>query len=251
MSIPLKPLKWYRQMATKKGRREAGFFIVEGNRAIDQIIGLRPHEVIEILATAPPPPAYSHYPTRLLTESQFHAISQTRTPQGILAVVRRPANIESEALPQNAGSKILLLEDIQYPGNVGALIRTAAAFGFSGVIMSTKCADPLAPKCIQATAGSVFSVWLRRTGRYLELGESLSKSGYYLVATDLNGTEEPSVLTRPGRLLLALGNEATGLSPVVLKMADFRLRIPTLRERAESLNVAACGAICMYLNARG
>ena len=133
---------------------------------------------------------------------------------------------------------------------MGTLIRTAAAFDFSGVIMSQSCADPLSPKCVQATAGAVLSVWLRRTAGYLELTETLRRGGYSLVAAELDGVAEPSVLYRQSKLLLALGNEAAGLSRALLAAADYRLRIPTVRGKAESLNVAACGAICMYLSSQ-
>ena len=102
----------------------------------------------------------------------------------------------------------------------------------------------------QATAGAVLSVWLRRTAHYLELAVGLRKNGYYLVAADLNGVAEPSILNRQSKLLLALGNEAAGISKELLDVADCRLRIPTIQEKAESLNVAVCGAICMYLSSQ-
>ena len=250
MSTPLKPFKWYRRLATKKGRLEAGAFIVEGTRSINQIISNHPDEIIEILTIEEPLPVYSNYVVRLVTESQFRYICQTKTPQGVMAAVRIPVDIWSDCLPDDIGNKILLLEDIQDPGNVGTLIRTAAAFNFSGAIMSENCADPLSPKCVQATVGTVLSIWLRRTTNYLELISALRKGGYTIAATDLNGMEEPALLSRQSKLLLALGNEAAGLSIAVLNVADFRLRIPTIQEKAESLNVAACGAICMYLSSQ-
>ena len=250
MSIPLKSLKWYKKLTTKKGRLGAGAFLVEGNSAIKQIISSHPDEIIEILTTAEPLPLYRDYPVRLVTESQSRAICLTRTPQGDMAIVRPPADICSGYLPEDVGNKILLLEDIQDPGNVGTLIRTAAAFDYSGVIMTEKCADPLSPKCVQATAGTVLSLWSRRTTRYLDLTAALRKSGYTLIAADLNGVAELSILNHQSKLLLALGNEATGLSRALLDAADYRLRIPTIREKAESLNVATCGAICMYLSSQ-
>ena len=250
MSTSLKPFKWYRKLATKKGRLEAGAFIVEGTRSINQIISNHPDEIIEILTIEEPLPDYSNYVVRLVTESQFRYICQTKTPQGVMATVRIPVDIWSDCLPDDIGNKILLLEDIQDPGNVGTLIRTAAAFNFSGAIMSENCADPLSPKCVQATAGTVLSIWLRRTTNYLELISALGKDGYTITATDLNGREEPALLSRQSKLLLALGNEAAGLSIAMLNVADYRLRIPTIQEKAESLNVAACGAICMYLSSQ-
>jgi len=250
MSIPLKPFRWYKKLATKKRRLEAGTFLVEGDRAIRQIINSHPDEIIEILTIEEPLPVYRNYTVRLVTESQFRSICLTRTPQGTVAVVHLPVDMYSGYLPEDAGNKILLLEDIQDPGNVGTLIRTAVAFDFSGVIMTENCADPLSPKCVQATAGTILSVWLRRTTRYLELVRALRKGGYPLIAAELNGVAEPSILYRQNKLLLALGNEAAGLSRELLDAADYRLRIPTIREKAESLNVAACGAICMYLSSR-
>jgi len=246
----LKPLKWYKKLSTKKGRLEAGAFIVEGDRAIRQIVAVHPDAILEILSVAEPQGDYHNYNVRLLTESQFRYISSTKTPQGIMAVVKSPPDIYTDRLPDETGNRILLLEDIQDPGNTGTLIRNAAAFDFSGVIMTEKCADLLSPRCIQATAGTVLSVWLRRTPDYLGLVKALKKNGYILIAADLNGTDGPSVLNHHDKLLLALGNEAVGLSGEILGIADYRLRIPTIREKAESLNVAACGAIFMYLSSR-
>jgi TrmH family RNA methyltransferase len=249
VSTPLRPLKWYRGLAGNKGRREAGAFLVEGDRAIRQVMALHPEEIIEVLAADEPPAAYRGFPVRRITESQARYISSNRTPPPVLAVVRAPAGTYSSRLPSPAGEKVLLLEDVQDPGNVGTLIRTAAAFDFSGVILTDKCADPLSPKCVQATAGSVLSVWLRRTDRYLELAGSLRGDGYALVAAEPDGPAGPSALKQP-RLVLALGNEGAGLSAELLEMADFRLRVPMAREKAESLNVAACGAILIYLSSQ-
>ncbi len=246
----LKPLKWYRRLATKRGRLESGAFLVEGDRAIQQIVTTHPEAIVEILTVTEVPSRYQNYKVRLVTERQFSSICLAKTPQGTMAVVRFPMEIYSDRLPQRAGSKILLLEDIQDPGNLGTLIRTAAAFDFSGVIMSENCADVLSPKCVQATAGAVLSIWLRRTRRYLELAEALRKSGHFLVAAELKGAVEPSVLCRQSKLILALGNEGVGISGALLEVADFRLRIPTVGSKAESLNVAACGAICMYLSSQ-
>jgi len=250
MSTLLKPFTWYRKLATKKGRLKAGAFLVEGDRAIKQIVSSHPDAIVEILTVEEPLPMYQDYNVRLVTERQFNSICLTKTPQGTMAVVQLPIDIYSDCLPENVGNKILLLEDIQDPGNLGTLIRTAAAFDFSGVIMTENCADALSPKCVQATAGAVLSVWLRRTVRHLELAEALRRSGYFLIAAELDGIAEPSILYRQSKLILALGNEGVGISRALLDVADYRLRIPTVRGKAESLNVAACGAICMYLSSQ-
>ena len=247
---PLKPIKWYKNLAAGKGRLEAEAFLIEGDRAIKQVISNNPDEILEILSTEELPSVYHDYPKRLLTDSQLCSICSTKTPQGIIAVARLPIATYSGQLPDNIGAKILLLEDVQDPGNVGTLIRTAVAFDFSGVILTEKCADPFSPKCVQSTTGTALSLWIRRTSSYLELVEVLKDKGYFLVATSLDGTEDSAVLQCQNKLLLALGNEASGLSDSVLNASNHRLKVPTMQGKAESLNVAACGAICMYLSYR-
>ena len=248
MARPLRPLKWYRTLAAEKGRLDAMAFLVEGERAISQIAGIRPGEIVEIVSSGELPEPWSEFPTRQVAGSQFGRISNTVTPQGIMAVVRLPRDAYSDALPASVGARVLLLEDVQDPGNVGALIRTAAAFAYSGVILSERCADPFSPKSVQATAGAVLSVWLRRTGRYLELVKKLKADGYSIITADVNGKKGPDVLHEGGRLLLALGSETAGPSAALLGISDHRFRIPIARDKAESLNVAAGGAICMYLS---
>ena len=158
-----------------------------------------------------------------------------------------PELIFTDELPETFGSKVLLLEDIQDPGNVGTILRTAVAFGFDGVILSDKCADPFSPKCVQSTAGSVLSLWIRKTNSYLELAENLKRLGYLLAVADVNGTDDIGTLRSEKTLVLSLCNESSGPSNELTKLADHMVGIPIDRLRAESLNVAICGAICMYL----
>lgn len=246
-SKSLKPLKWYKALATAKGRESSGAFLVEGDRAVRQIIAGYPESVVEILAAGDLAPLYNGYPVRLLTESQFKSVCLTKTPQGPLAVVRLPDDVESGDIPIDAGDRVLLLEDIQDPGNVGSLIRSAAAFGYSGVVMSDKCADPFSPKCVQATAGAVLSPWIRRTAYYLSIIVNLKSRGYNMVATVLTGEDTLSVVPKSGRIVLALGNEAEGLSMPVIELSNYRCKVHISDECIESLNVAACGAVCMYI----
>jgi TrmH family RNA methyltransferase len=247
-TYPLKPIKWYKELADRERRKAAHAFLVEGERAIGQIMTVRPHDIKEILSTQEPSPLYSKYPQRQVTESQFKSFCTTQTPQSIAAVVRLPMDTYSSSLPDAPGNNILLLEDVQDPGNVGTLIRTAAAFGYSGIILTDKCADPFSPKCVQSTAGAILSLWIRRTRNYIQLTEELKSSGQVLVAMDLRGPDDISVLQSCEKLLLALGNEAAGLSSELLDLSDYRVKIPVITEKAESLNVATCGAICMYLS---
>ena len=243
------PVKWYKRLATAKGRHEAGAFIIEGARHVSQVIATAPGAVIEVIGSRDDFPR-GDFPRHRINEFQMAAISQTRTPQGLLAVVRMPRDTASVKLPTAAGDRVLLLEGVQDPGNVGTLVRTAAALDFQGLILTDRCADPFAPKSVQASAGSLLSLWLRRTVEYITLVQALKKRGYRLAAAVLDGETDLSVLKKSG-LVLVLGNEAAGLSKGIKEMADYRVTIPLERHRAESLNVAASGAILMYLSVAG
>lgn len=240
-------LKRYRELADKKGRLEHGIFLVEGEKHISQVVASHPDAITEIISIAPPPPLLRRYPLREVKASEFRYISAAQTPQGIAAVVRMPEGVYSATLPADAGNHLLLLEDVQDPGNVGTLIRTAAALGFSGVILTDASADPFSPKSVQAAAGTVLSLWIRKNAGYLQLVKSLKQAAYSIVAADVRGHDKSEILSSLKKVVLALGNEAAGLSKDILNIADYRVRIATPPEKAESLNVAACGAILIYL----
>jgi len=241
----MKPLKWYNKLSTKKGRFKAGAFLIEGERAVSQVMNSHPENVLEILCVKDRQFDNRSCRVRFLTEKQFRSISHAKTPQGIMAVV----NIDN--LPDEVGNKILLIEDVQDPGNVGSLIRTAAAFGFQGVMMTEKCADLFSPKSVQASAGALLAPWIRRSARYLDMVRILKGYGYSLIAMDLNGKETLSVLKIDKPLVLILGSEASGISGPLLELSMYRVKIPIYQGNIESINVAACGAICMFLSAQG
>lgn len=245
---PLKPVKWYKSLSTKKGRITEDAFIIEGKIAVDHILTHHPERVLEIVISENFHWQQDIQPCRILNESQFRKISLTKSTQGIMAILHLPKEIYSDQLPDKLGNKVLLLEHIQDPGNIGTLMRTAAAFEFSGILFTEKCADPLSHKCVRSSAGSMFSLWMRRTSRYLKLIETLKQKGYGIIAADLNGEGDTSPLLNQEKMILALGNEASGLSEQILKLSDFRMCIPISREKSESLNVAICGGICMYLS---
>lgn len=243
-------IKWYKNLSTRKGRLQSGCFVIEGNKSISQIAGKAPSQIHELLFFKDLPPDLSGFPARAISEKQLLSISNTKTPQGIIAIVHLPQGVYTDTLPKDIGNRILVLEDIQDPGNVGTLIRTAAAFDYSGIILSGKCADPFSPKCTQSTAGTVFSLWIRKSESYIEMCQSLKQDGFNLVVTHVKGQDTPSSLRSRDRLVLALGNESSGPSEILQDLADQQLRIPINQDNIDSLNVAICGAICMYLSSR-
>lgn len=244
----LRPLTWYRDLHDHSRRREEEAFLVEGSRALSQILQARPGAVIEILvAEGETFAAAAGRPVRAVQRSRLKPLCPSLHPAGPLAAVAMPPDVYSETAPADPGTRILLLEHVQDPGNVGTLIRTAAAFDFNGVVMSDQCADPFSPKVVAASAGTVLSVWIRRTPRYLALVDRLCRDrGFAIAATNMDG-KRAAGLAGIERLVLALGNEGCGLSDELVRRAALVVGIPMNRDRAESLNVAASGAVCMYL----
>lgn len=250
----LRPLSWYSDLSDPRIRREQGFFIIEGPRAVEQILSTAPSSIDEILLTEETAlnaggKNYSS-PIRIITERQFKSICSTKTPQGIAAVVRIPEGSYGLSLPKTTGERILLLEGVQDPGNVGALVRSAAAFDYAGIVMSGECADPFGPKAVQASAGSVLSVWIRRTQEYLDMAKKMQTNGFVLIAADPRGETMVSGYVRKKHVIM-LGSEGDGLSDRLLALADKKVRIPMNDKKAESLNVAISGAILMYAGAMG
>jgi TrmH family RNA methyltransferase len=243
----LKPLSWYKALSDARGRRESGFFIAEGRRPIEQIQTAAPESIEEILATDKLLDEYKKQacPVRVLTERQFKTVCTSKTPQGVAAVVKIPEQSYDDGVPAETGDRLLLLEGVQDPGNVGTLIRTAAAFDFGGVVLSGSSADPFSPKAVQASAGSVLSVWIRRTERYLDVVKKLKNRNYRLVAADIRG-DRLSQEEKGSTFVVMLGSEGAGLSSKLLALADKKVCIPMNDRNVESLNVAVSGAILMF-----
>jgi TrmH family RNA methyltransferase len=213
---------------------------------VDQIVQRSPDNIRELLVTGEAaPPGLPGVPVRRLSGSQFYSIVASNTPQGVAAVVSIPDHVWEPILPKQPGARLLLLEHLQDPGNVGTIIRTAAAFGYQGVVLSDRCTDPFSPKVVQASAGTLLSLWIRRTPQYLELAKELKAGGCSIIAADLRGTPLPTCPIAAPHLLM-LGNEGAGLSEKLLDLADTTVCIPIDKHNAESLNVAVSGAILMY-----
>lgn len=243
----LKPIKWYTSLADSKVRRHEGVFLVEGHRSIEQIALVDRKQIVEILCLKENAAQFPDISHRIITAAQRDSIAQSQTPQGVLAVVRIPDGCYGSELPLQTGNRIVVLEDVQDPGNVGTLIRTAAALGFDGVLLTDKCSDPLSPKAAQASAGTLFSLWWRKTAIALDLIDQLIARDFLLYVTVADKGTDIALEKIPKKILLALGNEAHGVSPQMLSRAYIRCTIPINSAYAESLNVAVAGGIAMFL----
>lgn len=243
----LRPLKEYRELSTGKGRREHGIFLVEGMRAVKQIIAEHGSAVDELVAdeTIMLPEEFNSMPVRRISTSKLRSITSSKTPQGIFASVRIPEGVDSSILPLNDRGSVVILEDVQDPGNIGTIIRTAVALDFTGIVLSRNCADPFSPKVVQSTAGAVLVPWIRRSPQFLDSILQLKKSGYCIFGADMHGRPHVDFSTR-SEVAVAFGNEGNGLSTALKKCTDEQFVIPMNGKKVESLNVAVAAAITMF-----
>jgi TrmH family RNA methyltransferase len=169
------------------------------------------------------------------------SVCDTKTPQGVAALVSLPDAVDIYGL----GQLIVALDGVQDPGNVGTILRTADAAGFSGAILSEECADLYSPKCIRATMGSIFRLNVLVTPALPETLTELRETGYSLLSGELDGTPFYERTGVGNRLCLVIGNEGNGISKAVSGICTHRLTLP-MRGGAESLNAAVAAGIMMY-----
>ena len=167
------------------------------------------------------------------------ALSDTKTPQGVIAVCGYPQNEPIR------GDWLVALDGVQDPGNVGTVIRTMDAAGYTCLLMDDKTADPYAPKALRATMGGAFRIPCVRCADLAACLRELAQDGYEIVAGDLRGDDFFHRRKAREKLCIVIGSEGQGISPAVLQEATLRLKIP-IPGQAESLNAAVAGAIMMY-----
>ena len=168
-------------------------------------------------------------------------LADTQTPQGIVAVIQK----EEVGLPDFRQGKYLFLEDVQDPGNVGTMIRTADAAGFTGVIVSDKSADIYSLKTLRSMQGSHFHLPIYRMP-LATFVEEAKKSNLPILATTLSReSKDYRELSSLENFVLVMGNEGQGISSVMAESADQLVHI-SMKGRAESLNVAVAAGILMF-----
>lgn len=175
----------------------------------------------------------------------FRQMCDTQTPQGIITLASIPSYSRGDLLGKSGEPLVLILEDLQDPGNVGTIIRTAEGAGVTGVFMSSRTADCFQPKVVRSTMGSIFRVPVRREESLTELITWLKKQNVRCFAAHLSGRNSyVREDYRTGTAFL-IGNEGNGLSDELTASADVRIRIP-MEGKVESLNAAVASALLMY-----
>lgn len=234
-----------------KARKEADVFIVEGikmfleapRECIEQVYVsesfLSKQENKDILGGI-------HY--EVLEDNVFLAASDTKTPQGILCIIKQFHNSIDDII-KNDRVHIILLEDLQDPGNLGTILRAGEGAGISGVILSSNCVDIYNPKTIRSTMGSIYRVPFVYVENLKDIVKLLKDNKIITYAAHLKESEnyEKIDFTKPTAFMI--GNEGNGLSDELSSMSDAYLKIP-MAGKVESLNAAIAASILMYETAR-
>ena len=186
-------------------------------------------------------------PVQLITERAAKALSDTVTPVGLVAVCRMPEASPTDVL--SAPRLVAVAVDTADPGNAGTLIRLADAMGADALVLAGEGVDPYNAKCLRASAGSIFGVPVLEMPDTAELVDALRAAGLRVLATTLYGETSLDDVDLSVPTAWLFGPEAHGLSDDVAALADARVRIP-MAGSAESLNVAAAAAICLYQSSR-
>lgn len=256
----------------KKERDEKGFFVIEGVRIVKDAIAYAGHLVRTVFVsetfdteqlklkteTDPEAPGITadkesnvtggnggrncSFELVTVKTSVFEEISGTVSSQGVLAVVEKPSYELKDLL---GGGRYLLLEDIQDPGNLGTMIRTAEAAGISAVIMSRNTADMFNPKVTRSTMGSCFRVPFIYAENFSEAVNCLKANGIRVYGAYLRGGRNYREVEFAGNCGIMIGNEGNGLTDEAIALADERVFIP-MEGKIESLNAAVAAAILMY-----
>jgi len=227
-------------------RRERGEFLCDSPKILEEALtGGADVRTVVVSSDASLPALPSGIRALEVPPELMSYLSPAKTPQGVLCV----CGIPERDLPRRLdGSRYVVLDGVQDPGNVGTILRSADAFGADGVLLTGSCADPYGPKTVRATMGAVFRLEVWTCGAE-ELGALLRASGIPLYGAALRADTEDARAVDYSRCAIAIGSEGSGLSEKILSLCDRTVRIP-MRERCESLNAAQAAAVLLWEAAR-
>jgi RNA methyltransferase, TrmH family len=250
-------LKAARRLAKRAFRDRLRAFLAEGPQAVAEAFACGA-DITDLFVTVPARArhgdlvaaiAAAGVPVHVVSGEVMGELAQTVTPQGVLAV----CGFVDVPLRQVGGPLVALLANVRDPGNAGTVLRTADAVGAQAVIFADASVDPYNSKCVRASAGSLFHLPVVAGARLAEAAARMREVGLRIVAADgraPRALDDPAVTERLGEpTAWMFGNEAWGLPPELLALADESVAVPVYG-RAESLNLAAAAAVCLYASAR-
>ncbi|PIC63588.1 RNA methyltransferase [Sporosarcina sp. P13] len=232
---------WKKLVTTRKERDQTKEFLVEGFHLVEEALK-QPDLVIQLLVREDIAiPSHWNAPIIDLTATVAKEISETEQTQGVFAYCRQPKYDETD---QRQWKRLLLIDAVQDPGNIGTMIRTADAAGLDAVILGKGCADPFNPKTVRSAQGSHFHIPVVREELTTWL-ERLKSENIPVIGTGLQEAVTLSEMKPQPAFALLVGNEGSGVDPELLSQADHVVKIP-LYGQAESLNVAVATGILLY-----
>lgn len=247
------------KLAKKQRRHEARLFLVEGPQAVREALAFRPELVVDVFVTQTAKDRYHDIlgvarehsiDITEATEAVIGQMADTVTPQGIVAVVAFLEVTLDQVMAQSP-NLIALLHEVQDPGNLGNIIRSADAAGADAVIVTSQSVDVFNPKVVRATTGSLFHLPIVFGVELGDVVAALHKAGLQVLAADAGGEDvvslrDAGILAKPTAWLL--GNEANGLAVEDKGLADTVVAIP-IYGKAESLSLPTAAAVCLFESA--
>lgn len=239
----------------KKYRDELGLFVVEGVRLVEEAVqsswlvetciytveSLAQERVQKIVSQLEGENCHMiQVPLAI-----YNKITDTQEPQGIMAIVKKYAYTLADLFINSEKPFLIVLDELQDPGNVGTIIRTAVAAGCTGVILTKGCTDVFANKAVRGSMGSVFHIPIVEGVTTSEVISFLAEHGIEMLVTSLASSNLYFKVDFNKSLAIVFGNEGNGVSDQLVEHAQERIYIPLLGH-VESLNVAACAAVVLY-----
>jgi len=239
--ITKKEILFIKELQSKEIRNDLGMFIAEGPTIVNDLLK-RGIEYYKIYSTVDYPFLYNIPSVEIITVKDLERISSMKTPNSILGIFYQKPSITLREM--QTCDNILILNDIQDPGNMGTILRTAEWLGYFNIISTLNSVDLYNPKVVQSSMGSVVGINMI----YLNLDEiNILCYSHTLLATDTDG-EDIREVKITGHFALIIGNEGNGIDEKLLSMATKKIKIPrnNVSNLPESLNAATAAAICMW-----
>ncbi len=233
-SLENNKVKNLKKLSLKKYRDKTDMFLIEGEHLINE--AYKAGYLIELLLEV----GYEYdidIETNYVTKNVMQYISSLDNPSKMIGVCLKKSN-------KVCGNKILMLDDIQDPGNLGTIIRSAVAFKINTIILSDKCADIYSSKVIRASQGMIFKANIVNAD-LLEMTFMLKKQGFKIMGTKVTGGSDLKKLEKAEKFVIIMGNEGNGVKNELLSLCDEYIYIK-MSEACESLNVAIATSIILY-----
>lgn len=234
-------IKEIKKLHLKKYRDESNIFIVEGIKSLEELIEAN-IEIIEVFATKEIKNLNIKKPPIIITEEDMKKISTTSSVCEILTIAKKK-NIEIDEVTKK--NKLILLDSISDPGNLGTIIRSAAAFDVEGIILFGNCVELYSPKVIRSSAGNFFKVPIVN----IETADELKKyfPNHIIISTALSKQINISIkeISKLEKTIIMFGSEANGLCEALINIADKNILL-NMKKNVESLNLSVSASIILY-----